>query len=109
MYGRRKRWKELRGEFLGLIGIRWWVVERSWWEFLEMDVSYCGRVPAVDPELGLADVGGGADVVDGDAGGGYEAGEVEKLVEVALRRQRHHHHRDLRFFMIAIFLAVIGH
>ncbi|KAI6696811.1 hypothetical protein NL676_016930 [Syzygium grande] len=47
----------------------------------------------VGAELGLVVVGGGADVVDGDAVGGDEVGELEELVEVALRRKRHHDHR----------------
>lgn len=54
-----------------------------------------GRVPAVESELGLVDVGGGRDVVDGDAVGSDEAGQVEELVEVALCRQRDHDHHHL--------------
>lgn len=37
-------------------------------------------VPSLDPELGLAAVGGGADEVDWDVVGGDKAGEVEELV-----------------------------
>lgn len=77
------------------MGCKWvgpGVFERNYWEFVEM---YGRRAPPVEAELGLADVGGGADVVDGDVVGGDEAGEVEELVEVALRRQRHHHHRHM--------------
>lgn len=40
----------------------------------------------------LAGVGGGVDEVDGDVVGGYKAGEVEELVEMALSYERHHHH-----------------
>ena len=81
-------------------GIRvWWRREkRRDGEFMEMDVGERKRVPPVDAELGLADVGGATHVEDGDVVGRDEAREVEELVEVALRRKRHHHHRDLGLF-----------
>lgn len=48
----------------------------------------------MDTDLGLAVVSGGADKVDRYASGGDVAGELEELVEVALRREGHndHHH-----------------
>jgi len=53
-------------------------------EFVEVDGGDGVGVPSLDPELGLAAVGGGADEVDRDVVGGDKAGEVEELVEVAL-------------------------
>lgn len=46
----------------------------------------------MEADLGLVVVGGGADVVDGDAVGGDEVGELKELVEVDLCRERHHDH-----------------
>lgn len=70
-------------------------------ETVEMDLVFGGvEVPAVEAELGLADVGGGADEVDGEVvAEAEEAGEVEELVQVALRRERDHHHRHLWFLV----------
>ena len=49
----------------------------------------------MDPEPGLAVVGGSTDIVNWDVVGGDEAGELEKLVEMALCREWHHHHHHL--------------
>lgn len=54
---------------------------------------------AVDSSLGLAVVDGGADVVDGQLPvGGYEARELQHLVEVPLCGQRNCNHSNLSFF-----------
>ena len=67
---------------------------------MEMEVGECRWIPSMDAELGLAVVGGGTDVVDGDVASRDEAGEVEELIEMTLCRQWHHddHH-----------LAVLSH
>ncbi|KAK4797793.1 hypothetical protein SAY86_030119 [Trapa natans] len=62
-------------------------------EVEELPVGGDGGVPAVEAELGLVEVGGGGDVVDGDVIGGDETGEMEELVEVTLGGERDHHHR----------------
>lgn len=49
----------------------------------------------MDSNLSLAVVGGRASEVDRDVVEGDEAGEVEELVEVALRGQWHHDHLHL--------------
>lgn len=55
------------------------------------------------------DMGGGSDIVDRDAVGGDETGEVEELVEVALRGQWDHDHRHLAgLFPIADGMWVVG-
>lgn len=55
-----------------------------------------GRVPSMQAELGLVDMGGGGDVVDGDAVGSDETGEVEELVEVTLGGKGYHDHSHPR-------------
>lgn len=74
-------------------------------KLMEVDVGGGKRLPTVNPALGLAVVGGGADIVDRYIVRRYETGEVEELVEVALHGQRHQHHRHLGFFL-AILPAV---
>lgn len=69
----------MRREFVGGVGRR--RNGGSDGEVVEVDG---GGVPALDPELGLATVGGGGDEVDRDVVGGDKAGKVEELVEVAL-------------------------
>lgn len=64
------------GEFMRGIRIRRRVEEIWCWEFMEMNVGYRKRIPAMDTELGLAVMGGGANVVDWDVVGGDEAGEL---------------------------------
>lgn len=51
---------------------------------MEMEVVKFQWIPTVGAELGLAVVGGGADVVDGDVASRDEAKEVKELVEMAL-------------------------
>lgn len=86
--------------------MQWELVEGIWiWcrafegasgEFVEINIGSLGRkVPAVEPGAGLTDMGGAANVVDGEAGGGKAEGQVEELVQVTLSRQRHHHDADL--------------
>lgn len=60
------------------------------WEFVEVDVVVGGE--SVVPGSGLAEVGGCADEVHGNSVGRYEAGEAEKLVEMAVCYERHHYH-----------------
>lgn len=94
-------WLEMRREFGGGDGGGVWLRRKEvrCWEFMEVDLVGGRReVVAVDAESSLANVGGEADVVDGDVVGGDEAGEVEELVEMALCRKRYHHHRDLWLF-----------
>lgn len=66
----------MSGEFKGGIRIRRGVGKICCWEFMEMNIGFGKRIPAMDTKLGLAVMGGGADVVDGDVVGGDEAGEV---------------------------------
>ncbi|KAF7132252.1 hypothetical protein RHSIM_Rhsim09G0032800 [Rhododendron simsii] len=55
-------------------------------EFMEMDLAILEVGCVIEPEFGLAEVGGGGGVVSWDVvGGGDEAGEVEELIEMALR------------------------
>lgn len=56
--------------------------------------------------FGLADVGGGAEVVNGDVVVEEEAGELEELVEVALGGERDHYNHHLGVFL-AIWTAVV--
>lgn len=74
----------MRREFVGGL----WVGRRrsggSYWVLVEVDGGDGVGIPSLDPELGLATVGGGADKVDGDVVGGDKAGEMEELVEMAL-------------------------
>lgn len=58
--------EELGGKFVGGVGVGVGVVEGRYGELVEVDGG--GVVRAVEAELGLAEVGGGADVVDGDGG-----------------------------------------
>ncbi|KQK14828.1 hypothetical protein BRADI_1g18822v3 [Brachypodium distachyon] len=54
--------------------------------------------PAVEARAGLAEVRLRRGEVDGDPARGEEEGEVEELVQVALRRERDRHDRDRRRF-----------
>lgn len=72
------------------VGIGWWGSEYKIWQFVELDEIVW--IPSVETEAGLAAVGGGAKEVDGNVVGGEEAGEVEKLVEMALCDEGHHNH-----------------
>lgn len=99
----------MRGEFSGGV----WVGRGSekWrgWEFVEVDVGDREWVPALDARLGLAAVGGGADVVDRDVVGGDETGEVEELVEMALCWKWYHNNHHLGFFsVVGLVLIEIG-
>lgn len=89
---------EVGGEAVGCKWIWGWgglVGER---EVVEADVGDGERVPAVDAELGLVVVGGGSHEMHRQAAGRYLAGEVEKLIEVALGwKGDHHHHNWLSF------------
>ena len=51
---------------------------------MEVDL---GDVQAVEASSGLAVVDGGGGVVDGEAVGGEEGGDLKQLVEVALPRK----------------------
>lgn len=93
---------EDRHEVVGELGIwvrvRWWRLERRDVEVVEMEVvvldGWMRRVVGTD--LGLVDVRGGADVVDGYVvGGGQASWDVEELVEMTLRRQGNHYHCNL--------------
>lgn len=59
------------------------------WEFVEVDVVVGGET--IVAGSGLAEVGGAANEVDGNVVGRYDAGEVEKLVEMAVCHERHNH------------------
>lgn len=84
MCGGAHGWDDLRRELGGGVRVGRRVGESRGGEFVEVEGGGGCGVPAVDAELGLADVGGGADEVDGEVVGGDEAGEVEELVEMAL-------------------------
>lgn len=89
-----KRRDEVGGKLGFRRGVGWKRGNRRDHEVVEMEVGELRRIPTMDAELGLAVVGGGADVMDGDVAGGDEAGEVEELVEMPLCRQGYHdgHH-----------------
>ena len=74
---------------------------------VEVDIGEGEWVPSVEAEAGLADVGGGADVVDGEVVGREEAGEVEELIEMALCWERYQYYSYLRPFLA--ILGIIGH
>ena len=61
---------------------------------MKMEVGEFQWIPTVDAGLGLAVVDSGANIVNGDVASGDEAGEVEKLVEMALCCQWHHDGHD---------------
>lgn len=103
---------EVGGEFGGCVGVGWRRFKIRGLDFVETDGGSGEWVPAVDSELGLVDVGGGADEVDGYTVGGDEAGEVEKLVEMPLCCKRDHNHSHFRLFstkLVMVLIAVIGH
>lgn len=87
-----KGWEEVLGEFSGGVWVRWWGGKGREREVMEMDVGVGAGVPSLGPELGLAVVVGGADVVYGESAGGEEAREVEELVQVALCWERDYYH-----------------
>lgn len=72
-----------------------------------MDVGELKRGQAVGSSSGLADVDGGAEVVDGEVVGGYERGELKKLIEVALPWKWDHDHYNflmrMRMMMRLLF------
>ncbi len=67
----------------------------------------------MEAEHGLAVVDGGGGVVDGDIVRQDKAGEVEELVQMALRWKRHHHHHHLRLLLtiaaLVFMVSVISH
>ncbi len=73
-------------------------------EFVKSDIGSGERVPPMDANLGLVDVGGGGDEIDRQIVGGEEAGEVEKLVEMTLCWKWDHdqHHFSLDFAILEI-------
>lgn len=84
MVGGAERREEMRRELV--LSKRVWSVERRDDEVMKVDVRDRIGIPALDSELSLVVVDGGADEVDGDVVGGDDAGEVEELVDVALCR-----------------------
>ena len=76
---------EVGGKFLGGGGVRWRRLESGYVKVVELDLAAVGSGVGA-AELGLAIVGGGAYEVDGDVEGGEEVGEVEELVQMAMRR-----------------------
>lgn len=92
MVGGFKGREEVVGEFSGGVWVWWWGGEGREGDVMEMDVGGGVGVPSLGPELGLAVVGGGADVVYGESAGGEEVREVEELVKVALCWERNYYH-----------------
>ncbi|KAG5552468.1 hypothetical protein RHGRI_010522 [Rhododendron griersonianum] len=64
-------------------------------EFMEVDMGVLEVGLGIETEFGLAEVGGGGGVVDGDVVGGNEAGEAEELVEMAMHWEGHYYHFHL--------------
>lgn len=91
-----------RDEVGGEPGLRRGIGRRTWnrrdGEAVEMEVGELRWIPSMDAELGLAIMGGGTDVVDGDVAGRDKAGEVEELIEMTLCRQWHHDDHHLAVF-----------
>ncbi|KAH7843021.1 hypothetical protein Vadar_011834 [Vaccinium darrowii] len=62
-------------------------------EFVEVDLGIFEAGLGNETEFGLAEMGGGGGVVDGDVVGGRdEAGEVEELVEMAMAWEWHYYY-----------------
>ncbi|KAL8147315.1 hypothetical protein AgCh_004867 [Apium graveolens] len=65
------------------------------WEFMNVNIVVGKEIPALVTGAGLADVSGGANVVDRDVIRRDETGEMEELPQVALCNKWHHNHSDL--------------
>ncbi|KAL8133410.1 hypothetical protein AgCh_008757 [Apium graveolens] len=72
------------GKFSGRFGVRRWRVERLYWELMDVNVFEGMEFPALVAAFGLADVSGGANVMNGYVVRGNEAGEMQELAEMPL-------------------------
>mgnify|MGYP004714539601 CR=1 FL=1 len=66
---------------------------------MKIDVRNDKRIPTLDANLCLADMGGQANVVNGYVMGGNEAGEMEEWIEMALCWKGNHDHSYFMCFL----------
>lgn len=69
--------------------------KRGNFEVMKMDVRNGLWVPTLDPSCGLAIVGGCANIMNRHVVCQDQAGEMKKLIEMALCRKRYYNHNHL--------------